>query len=62
LDAIREITSAAGLFVEPGGWLLLEHGQGQDPAVRDLIERAGLESVQTWPDLAGIGRVSGGKR
>lgn len=62
LDAIREITSAAGLFLEPAGWLLLEHGQGQDPAVGDLLERGGLESVHTWPDLAGIGRVSGGKR
>lgn len=62
LDAIREITSTAGLFVARGGWLLLEHGQGQDSAVRALLERAGLESVHTWPDLAGIGRVSGGRR
>ena len=62
LDAIREITSAAGLFIEPGGWLLLEHGQGQDSAVRGLLEHAGLESARTWPDLAGIGRVSGGMR
>lgn len=62
LDAIREITSAAGLFLVPGGWLLLEHGQGQDAAVRLLLEKAGLESVNTWPDLAGIGRVTGGRR
>lgn len=62
LDAIREIASAAGLFLAPDGWLLLEHGQGQDSAVRALLELAGLESVRTWPDLAGIGRVSGGRR
>ena len=62
LDAIREITSAAGLFVAPDGWLLLEHGAGQELAVRSLLEEAGLESVRTWPDLAGIGRVSGGRR
>lgn len=62
LDAIREITSAAGSFLRPGGWLLLEHGAGQDAAVRCLLEQAGLESVRTWPDLAGIGRVSGGTR
>jgi len=62
LDAIREITSAAGSFLRPGGWLLLEHGAGQDAAVRSLLEQAGLESVRTWPDLAGIGRVSGGTR
>lgn len=62
LDAIREITSAAGLFLAPRGWLLLEHGAGQDAAVRALLENAGLDSVRTWPDLAGIGRVSGGRR
>jgi len=62
LDAIREITSAAGLFLAPEGRLLLEHGAGQDSAVRSLLEKAGLDSVHTWPDLAGIGRVSGGKR
>ncbi len=62
LEAIREITSAAGLFLEPGGWLLLEHGQGQDAAVRGLLERAGLDSARTWPDLAGVGRVTGGRR
>jgi release factor glutamine methyltransferase len=61
LDAIREIVQAAGPFLRPGGTLLLEHGQGQDVPVRSLLAAAGLESVATWPDLAGIARVSGGK-
>jgi release factor glutamine methyltransferase len=61
LDAIREITSAAGAFLRPGGWLLVEHGQGQDASVRQLFAQGGLESVQTWPDLAGIPRITGGK-
>jgi release factor glutamine methyltransferase len=61
LDSIREIVKAAGSFLLPGGGLLLEHGIGQDAAVRDLLAAAGLESVATWPDLAGIARVSGGK-
>jgi len=62
LDAIREIVAAAPRHLLPGGWLLLEHGIGQDGAVRDLLERAGLENARTWPDLAGIPRVSGAKR
>ena len=62
LDAIREIVAAAPAHLLPGGWLFLEHGIGQDAAVRELLERAGLEEVQTWPDLAGIPRVSGAKR
>ena len=61
LDAIREIVTAAGLFLQPGGELLLEHGFGQDAAVRDLLAKAGLESIASWPDLAGIARVSGGQ-
>ena len=61
LDAIREIVMQVGAFLRPGGWLLLEHGKGQDGAVRALLAAAGLESVTTWPDLAGIARVSGGK-
>lgn len=61
LAAIREIVPAVGAFLHPGGWLLLEHGMGQDGAVRTMMAAAGLESVTTWPDLAGIARVSGGK-
>ena len=59
LEAIREIVPSVGAFLRPGGWLLLEHGLGQDGAVRQLLGAAGLESVTTWPDLAGIARVSG---
>ena len=61
LDAIREIVKQVGVFLCPGAWLLLEHGMGQDGAVRALLAAAGLESVATWPDLAGIARISGGK-
>ncbi len=61
LGSIREITSAAGAFLLPGAWLLLEHGMGQERAVRGLVEQAGLESITTWPDLSGIARVTGGK-
>jgi release factor glutamine methyltransferase len=62
LAAIREIARAAGSFLRPGGWCFLEHGAGQDGAVRRLLARAGLRRIATWPDLAGIGRVSGGTR
>ena len=61
LDAIREIVPEAPRHLAPGGWLLLEHGIGQDEKVRALLAAAGLESVTSWPDLAGIPRVCGGK-
>ena len=61
LDAIREISKKAPRHLEAGGWLLLEHGLGQDAAVRQLLRTNGLEEVETWPDLAGIPRVTGGR-
>lgn len=61
LAAIREILREAPAYLSPGARILLEHGIGQDAAVRTLLAEAGLEAVQTWPDLAGIARVSGGR-
>jgi release factor glutamine methyltransferase len=62
LDAMREIVASAPRHLSAGGWLLLEHGAGQDGAVRQLLANAGLENVASWPDLAGIPRVCGGRR
>jgi release factor glutamine methyltransferase len=61
LDAIREIARGASAHLNPRGWLLLEHGLGQDAAVRALLAASGLEEVLTWPDLAGIARATGGR-
>jgi len=61
LDCVRDIARGAATHLQPAGWLLLEHGQGQDAAVRDLLSKQGLESVASWPDLAGIPRVTGGR-
>jgi release factor glutamine methyltransferase len=61
LDAIRVIAGEAPAHLAHGGRLLLEHGMGQDAAVRALLAAAGLENVRSWPDLAGILRVSGGR-
>jgi release factor glutamine methyltransferase len=62
LDAFRVLAREAPAHLLPGGWLLVEHGAGQHEAVRTLLEAAGLETTESWPDLAGIPRVSGGKR
>ncbi|HVL37391.1 MAG TPA: peptide chain release factor N(5)-glutamine methyltransferase [Burkholderiales bacterium] len=58
LDAIREIAACAPGHLAPGGSLLLEHGLGQAPAVRALLRQAGFAHARTWPDLAGIARVT----
>jgi len=58
LDAIRQIAAGAPRHLAEGGWIFIEHGQGQDAAVRALLP---LEEVRSWPDLAGIPRVTGGR-
>jgi len=62
LDDLKAIAAGASGHLETGGWLLVEHGLGQDGAVRGLLAAAGLEEVRTWPDLSGIPRVTGGRR
>ena len=62
LAALREIASGARAHLDPGGWLLLEHGFDQAGDVRALLEGAGLEAVETRFDLAGHPRATGGRR
>jgi release factor glutamine methyltransferase len=61
LDDIRTLVSTAPGALNPGGWLLLEHGHDQASAVRALLQTAGFEHVSSRADLAGIGRCSGGQ-
>lgn len=62
LSAIRQIVAGAPQHLQPGGWLLIEHGWDQAEAVCDLLQRAGFTEVTTRPDLAGRPRCSGGRR
>lgn len=61
LDAIRSIIASAPRFLHPGGWLLLEHGCAQAPAVCALLRQAGFSEIQSRHDLAGLERCSGGR-
>ena len=60
LDAIRRIVDTAPGFLKREGWLLLEHGYDQGSRVRDLLEQRDFSKVQTWQDIAGHDRISGG--
>ncbi|GAB3370486.1 peptide chain release factor N(5)-glutamine methyltransferase [Massilia agri] len=61
LAALRAIVDGAPAHLLPGGWLLLEHGYDQAAAVRALLAARGFTEVQSWRDLPGIERVSGGR-
>ena len=61
LEALRVITGAAGRRLSPGGWLVVEHGDRQGPAVRELLGVAGFADVATHADLAGLDRCTEGR-
>lgn len=62
LSDLRTIVDGAAPHLEQDGWLLLEHGYDQAGAVRAMLAARGFGQVQSWRDLAGIERVSGGCR
>jgi len=61
MTALSAIIEGAPAHLKPGGWLLLEHGYDQAFSVRHQLMRTGWRDVQSWKDLAGIERVSGGR-
>ena len=61
LDDLRRIIAQAPPCLNPGGWLLLEHGHDQAAAVQNLLAEAGLVEVQSRADLAGTARCSGAR-
>ena len=61
LDALRIIVAGAPAHLAPGGWLLVEHGLEQGPAVRALFTAAALTGVETARDLEDRDRVTLGR-
>ncbi|OZY38969.1 protein-(glutamine-N5) methyltransferase, release factor-specific [Pseudomonas lundensis] len=61
LDDIREIVAAAPHHLNAGGWLMLEHGYDQAPAVRDLLQDAGFVEVESRKDLGTHERITLGR-
>jgi release factor glutamine methyltransferase len=61
LDAIRTIVAGAKRHLVSGGWLLFEHGFDQAERCRSLLAMYGYAGIASWPDLAGIVRVAGGR-
>ena len=58
LDALSVIIAAAPACLQPQGWLLLEHGADQAPAVARMLVAQGYAHVRCHSDLAGQPRVT----
>ena len=61
LDDLRHVIHAARDHIKPAATLLLEHGYDQSEAVLALLRTGGIPHAQSWADLSGTLRVSGGK-
>jgi release factor glutamine methyltransferase len=61
LDDIRQIINDCLIYLNPQGWLMLEHGYNQAEQVSDLMADAGLINIETIKDLGNNDRVTIGK-
>lgn len=62
LDHIRVIIAGAVARLRPQGWLVLEIGADQGPAVGELLRSAGYVDVEIRSDLAGHDRIALARR
>ncbi len=62
LDYYRIIVPDSRGHLKSGGWLMVEHGEGQSEEVRDIFKKTGYyESIEALKDLSGIYRVVKGR-
>jgi release factor glutamine methyltransferase len=60
--ATEAVARSASAELAPGGWLVLEVGDGQAPATATLLDELGYADVATTADLTGRDRVVEGRR
>jgi release factor glutamine methyltransferase len=59
LADIERVVAGANAHLNPGAWLLIEHGFDQSDAVRQRLLSAGFHGALTRADLAGRPRATG---
>jgi release factor glutamine methyltransferase len=62
LEVYRRLIPSAFAAVVPGGFIALEIGFGQSPAVSALLARSGFQQIEFIPDLQSIPRVACARR
>lgn len=49
-------------YLQPGGWLLVEHGWQQAGKVREIFAEAGLQNIASRKDFSGWERITSGQK
>lgn len=58
LDVLATIIADSAMALRPGGWIFLEIGATQGPAVLRLLTEAGFDPGRILPDIAGHDRIA----
>jgi release factor glutamine methyltransferase len=61
LAALTAVIQSAPAHLQPGGWLVLEHGAEQATAVAEMFQTASFAAIALHDDLAGLPRVTEGQ-
>lgn len=61
LAAIKHLITHAPAWLQPDGWLVLEHGYAQAPAVQQLFADAGYREISTHKDYGDNPRITIGQ-
>ena len=62
LTCLTAIIDGALAHLKPGGFLAVEHGFDQSPAVLEQLALAGFQDIRSHRDLAGHWRVASGRK
>lgn len=58
----RRLVAQVSRFLRPGGWLLMEMGEGQAEPLSRLMEASGFYRIEVRQDLRGTLRMIGGRK
>ena len=61
LRPVRRLVRQAPSHLRPGGWLLLEVGDGQSAETAGILDGRGFREIFRQDDLSGVERVVGGR-
>jgi release factor glutamine methyltransferase len=62
LAIYRRLIPEAHALLVPGGWLVLEIGHGQQPAIEQLLQASSYSEIHFVADYQSIPRVAAGRR